>query len=111
MVHGIFAVLKKEHRPLITLDDLHVEQAFDRANFVRWFSECLDNSLMTTFHPDRVLGRVEPEVAFAYSGAEFNEGFSPVQLADLGRQRAEARWQRKTLNRVRYLRRYQDVSR
>lgn len=49
---------------------------------------------------------MQPEVAFAYSGAEFNEDFGPAGLARLARERADARLARKDARRHRYMRRY-----
>jgi len=47
-----------------------------------------------------------PEIAYVYSGAEFNEDFSPTALADIAWQRTEARIRRKLKNRARYRRMY-----
>ncbi len=46
-----------------------------------------------------------PEIAFAYSGAEFNEDFGPAALVKLARERQEARWTKKMHNRRRFMRR------
>jgi hypothetical protein len=47
-----------------------------------------------------------PEVAYAYSGAEFNEEFGPAAVASIARGRAEARMTRKRANYQRYRRAY-----
>jgi hypothetical protein len=49
---------------------------------------------------------LSPEVKFAYSGAEFNDGHGPQAVANLARQRLEARLTRKHDRRARYQRMY-----
>lgn len=54
-----------------------------------------------------VLGESQsPEMRFAYSGAEFNDGHGPQAAANLARQRLEARLERKHDRRARYQRMY-----
>jgi len=45
-----------------------------------------------------------PEVAYAYSGAEFNDQFGPAAATRLARARAEERLKRKDIRRARYQR-------
>jgi hypothetical protein len=47
-----------------------------------------------------------PEVAYAYSGAEFNDQFGPAAVSRIARARAEARLKRKDIRRARYQRRH-----
>lgn len=47
---------------------------------------------------------IDPEVDYAFSGAEFNDQMTPVILVALARHRADQRRERKRINRARYQR-------
>jgi hypothetical protein len=47
-----------------------------------------------------------PELAYAYSGAEFNDEHGPTAVAKLARERAESRLARKYARRARYMRKH-----
>jgi hypothetical protein len=50
-----------------------------------------------------------PELAYAYSGLEFNDHFGPAARTNLARERADARATRKYARRARYMRRQRRV--
>lgn len=55
---------------------------------------------------DYAIAGLPREVDYAYSGAEFNEAFGPLEVVKLARRRAEARRRRRLVNRARYRRQY-----
>jgi hypothetical protein len=53
-----------------------------------------------------LIPKLDPEVTYAYSGAEFNDEFGPAAVAKLARELAHARKVRHTRRWLRYERRH-----